>query len=131
VELVTAQEEVTSLADKTRGLEDGLALVSTEQDALKAEAEREAAAAQSICAELARIKMELQLKDGVMAQAIQLAEAACAETLQWKQKVGGNVSSTVFPGFGCCFSSYPLVSILEQAWRKIWSTPSWPLACYR
>jgi ABC-type sulfate/molybdate transport systems ATPase subunit len=36
-------EEVTSLADKTQGLEDGLAQVSTERDALKAEVERKAA----------------------------------------------------------------------------------------
>jgi hypothetical protein len=31
VELVVAQGEVTSLAEKTRGLEDGLAWVSTER----------------------------------------------------------------------------------------------------
>jgi uncharacterized protein YlxW (UPF0749 family) len=44
-ELVSAQGEVTSLVEEMRGLEDGLARVSTERDALKAEAEREAAAA--------------------------------------------------------------------------------------
>jgi hypothetical protein len=43
-ELAMAQGEVTSLAEKTRGLEDGLARVSTERDALKAEVEREATA---------------------------------------------------------------------------------------
>jgi hypothetical protein len=62
-----AQGEVTSLAEKTQGLEDGLTRVSTERDALKAEAEHEAAAAQSFSAELARMKMELQLKEGAMA----------------------------------------------------------------
>jgi chromosome segregation ATPase len=66
-ELVTAQGEVTSLAKKTRGLEDGLARVSTERDALKAKAEHEAAAAQSLRAELAKMKTELQLKEGTVA----------------------------------------------------------------
>jgi hypothetical protein len=42
-----------------QGLEDGLARVSTEQDALKAEAEREPATTQSLRAELAKIKTEL------------------------------------------------------------------------
>jgi hypothetical protein len=42
------------------------------------------------------MKTEFQLKEGTVAQAVQLAEAACAETLQWKQKVEGNVPSTVF-----------------------------------
>jgi chromosome segregation ATPase len=58
-ELAMAQGEVTSLAEKMRGLEDGLARVSTERDALKAEAEREAAATQSLHAELAKMKKEL------------------------------------------------------------------------
>jgi hypothetical protein len=40
-------------------LEDGLAWVRTEQDALKAEAKREAATTQSLHAELAKIKTEL------------------------------------------------------------------------
>jgi hypothetical protein len=44
-ELAMAQGKVTSLAEKTQGLEDGLARVSTEWDALKAKAEHEAAAA--------------------------------------------------------------------------------------
>jgi hypothetical protein len=77
-------------------LEDRLTRVSTERDALKVEVEREAASAQSLLAELAKMKTELQLKEGVMAQAIQSAEAACAKTLQWKQKVKGNVPSTIF-----------------------------------
>jgi deoxyribodipyrimidine photolyase len=76
-------------------LEEGLARVSTERDALKAEAEHEAAAAQSLRAELAKMKIELQLKEGAMAQAVQSAVAAYAETLQWKQKVEGNVPLTV------------------------------------
>jgi hypothetical protein len=38
-ELVVAQGEITSVAEKTRGLENGLAQVSTERDALKAEVE--------------------------------------------------------------------------------------------
>jgi hypothetical protein len=42
------------------------------------------------------MKTELQLKEGAMAQAIQSAEVAYAETLQWKQKVEGNVPSIVF-----------------------------------
>jgi hypothetical protein len=51
-----------------------------------------------------------------MAQAIQMAEAARAEILQWKQKVEGNVPSTLSLGFGHYFSAYPLVPIcLEQA----------------
>jgi hypothetical protein len=53
-----------------------------------------------------------------------MAEAAHAEILQWKQKVEGNVPSTLSLGFGGCFSAYPLIPIyLEQAWRKIWLTP--------
>jgi hypothetical protein len=91
-----------------RGLEDGLARVSIEWDALKAEAEREATAAQSLRAELVKMKTELQLKEGAAAQGIQMVKAACAETLQWKQKVEGNVPSTIFPSFGHCFSAYPL-----------------------
>jgi hypothetical protein len=43
-ELATAQGEATSLAEKTRGLEDGFARVSTKRDTLKVEVEREAAA---------------------------------------------------------------------------------------
>jgi predicted RNase H-like nuclease (RuvC/YqgF family) len=62
--------EVTSLAEKTHRLEDGLARVSTERDALKAEAEHEAATAQSLRAELAKMKIELQLKEGTVAQAV-------------------------------------------------------------
>jgi hypothetical protein len=81
VELAVAQGEVTSLVEKMRGLEDGLAQVSTERDARKAEAEREAAATQSLHVELAKMKIELHLKEGVMAQAVQSAEAAYAETL--------------------------------------------------
>jgi hypothetical protein len=54
------------------------------------------------------MKMELQLKEGVVTQGIQMVEAAYAETLQWKQKVEGNVPSTLFPSFGRCFSAYPL-----------------------
>jgi hypothetical protein len=65
--LVMAQGEVTSLVEKTRWLEDGLARVRTERDALKAEAEREAVATQSLCTELAKMKTELQLKEGAMA----------------------------------------------------------------
>jgi hypothetical protein len=80
-ELAMAHGEVISLVEKLQGLEDGLARVSTEQDALKAEAKREAAAAQSLCAELAKMKMELQLEEGAVAQAVQLAEAACAKAL--------------------------------------------------
>jgi uncharacterized coiled-coil DUF342 family protein len=45
VELVATQGEVTSLVEKTQGLEEGLARVSAERDALKDEADREAAAA--------------------------------------------------------------------------------------
>jgi hypothetical protein len=58
-ELAVAQVEVTSLVGKTRGLEDGLAQVSMERDDLKAEVEREAAAAQSLRVELAKMKTEL------------------------------------------------------------------------
>jgi hypothetical protein len=42
------------------------------------------------------MKIELQLKEGAVAQAVQLTDAACAETLEWKQKVEGNIPSTVF-----------------------------------
>jgi hypothetical protein len=55
------------------------------------------------------MKMELQLKEGAVAQAVQSAKAACAETLQWKQKVEGNIPSSVFLCFGHYFSAYPLV----------------------
>jgi hypothetical protein len=58
-ELAVAEGEATSLAEKTQGLEDGLARVSIEQDALKAEAEREAATAQSLRAKLAKMKTKL------------------------------------------------------------------------
>jgi hypothetical protein len=78
VELVVAQGEITSLAEKTRGLEDGLAQVSTEQDVLKVEVEREAATAQSLCAEVVKMKTELQQNEGAVAQAVQSAEAARA-----------------------------------------------------
>jgi hypothetical protein len=44
---------------KTQGLEEGLAQVSTEWDALKDEAEREAIAAQSLRVELAEMKTKL------------------------------------------------------------------------
>jgi hypothetical protein len=78
------------------------------------------------------MKTELQLKGDAVAQAIQSAEAACAETLQWKQKAEGNVPLTVFLSFGRCFSAYPFVSIyLEQAWRRIWLMPPRPLVCCR
>jgi chromosome segregation ATPase len=75
-ELAAAQGEATSLAEKTQGLEDGLAGVSTERDTLKAEAEREATATQSLCAELAKMQTELQLNEGAMAWVVQSAEAA-------------------------------------------------------
>jgi hypothetical protein len=55
------------LVEKTRGSEDGLAWVNTERDALKAEAEREATATLSLRAELAKMRIELQLKEGTMA----------------------------------------------------------------
>jgi hypothetical protein len=42
------------------------------------------------------MKTELQLKEGAVAQAVQLTDVAYAETLEWKQKVEGNVPSTVF-----------------------------------
>jgi hypothetical protein len=80
-ELAMAQGEVISLVEKLQGLEDGLARVSTEQDALKAKAECEAVAAQSLYAELVKMKMELQLEEGAVAQAVQSAEAACAKAL--------------------------------------------------
>jgi uncharacterized coiled-coil DUF342 family protein len=44
-ELATAHKEVTSLDQKTQGLEQGLAQVSTERDALRADADHEAATA--------------------------------------------------------------------------------------
>jgi hypothetical protein len=114
--------------EKTQGLEEGLAWVSAERDALKDEADHEAAAAQSLRTKLAKMKTKLELKEGAVAQAIQMAEAARAEILQWKQKVEGNVPSTLSLGFGGCFSAYPLVPIcLEQAWRKIWPMPKQPL----
>jgi predicted RNase H-like nuclease (RuvC/YqgF family) len=69
-ELVMAQGKVTSQTEKTRGLEDGLTRLSTERDALKAKAEHEAAATQSLCTKLAKMKTELQLKEGTMAQAV-------------------------------------------------------------
>jgi hypothetical protein len=62
-------------------LEDGLTRVSAKQDALKAEVEREAAATQSLRAEVAKMKTKLQLNEGAVAQAIQSTEAAWAETL--------------------------------------------------
>jgi uncharacterized coiled-coil DUF342 family protein len=44
-ELAIAHGEVTFLVEKTQGLEQGLTRVSTERDALKAEADHEDAAA--------------------------------------------------------------------------------------
>jgi hypothetical protein len=38
-----------------------------------------------------------------MAQAIQMAEVAHAEILQWKHKVEGDILSTLSLGFNCCF----------------------------
>jgi hypothetical protein len=62
----------------------GLARVSAERDALKDEADCEAVVAQSLRTKLAETKMELELKEGAVAQAIQMAKAAHAEILQWK-----------------------------------------------
>jgi hypothetical protein len=115
-ELAIAQGEVTSLAEKTRGLEDGLARVSTEWDALKAKAEREAATAQSLRTELAKMQMELQLQEGTGAQAVQSVEAAYAETLQWKQKVEGNVPSTVLRVLTVVLALIPLFPLV---WSRL------------
>jgi hypothetical protein len=93
-------------------LEDGLAWVSTEWDALKAEAEREAAATQSLHVELAKMRIELQLKEGAMAQAVQSAKADCAETLQWKQKAEGNVPLTVFRVLTAVLAFIPLFPLI-------------------
>jgi uncharacterized protein (DUF3084 family) len=102
-ELATAQKEVTSLAEKTQGLEQGLARVSTQRDALRANANREAAAARSLRTELEEMKTELELKAGAVAQAVQMAGAAHAEILQWKHKVEGDILSTLSLGFNCYF----------------------------
>jgi hypothetical protein len=111
-----AQGEATSLAEKTRGLEDGLARVSAERDALKAEAEREAVATQSLRAELVKMRTELQLNEGAVAQAVQLAEAAWVETLQWKQKAEGNVPSTVLRVLTAVLALIPLFSLV---WSRL------------
>jgi uncharacterized coiled-coil DUF342 family protein len=80
-ELAMAHKEATSLAQKTQGLEQGLAQVSTERDALRADADREATTARGLRTELAEMKMELELKAGTVAQAIQMTEAAHDEIL--------------------------------------------------
>jgi hypothetical protein len=49
------------------------------------------------------MKMELELKADAVAQAVQMAEAARAEILQWKQKVEGDILSTLSLGFNCRF----------------------------
>jgi hypothetical protein len=49
------------------------------------------------------MKTELELKAGAMAQAIQIAEAARVEILQWKHKVEGDILSTLSQGFNCHF----------------------------
>jgi uncharacterized coiled-coil DUF342 family protein len=92
-ELATTHKEATSLAQKTQGLEQGLAQVSTEQDALRTDADREAATARGLCTKLAEMKTELELKAGAMAQAVQMTEAARAEILQWKHKAEGDILS--------------------------------------
>jgi predicted nucleic acid-binding Zn-ribbon protein len=86
-----------------QGLEQGLAQVSTERDALRADADHEATTAQGLRTELAEMKMKLELKAGAVAQAVQMAEAVRAEILQWKHKVEGDILSTLSPGFNCCF----------------------------
>jgi hypothetical protein len=48
-------------------LEQGLAQVSIERDALRADADREAAAARGLRTELAEMKTELELKAGAVA----------------------------------------------------------------
>jgi chromosome segregation ATPase len=113
-ELAAAQGEITSLAEKTRGLEDGFARVGAEQDALRAEVEREAVAAQSLRAEVAKMKTELQLNEGAVAQAVQSVEAAWAETLQWKQKAEGNVLSTVLRVLAAVLALIPLFSLVQS-----------------
>jgi cell division septum initiation protein DivIVA len=84
-------------------LEQGLAQVSTEQDALRADADREDATHRRLRTELAEMKTELELKAGTVAQAVQMAEAARAEILQQKNKVEGDILSTLSLGFNCCF----------------------------
>jgi hypothetical protein len=64
-----------------------------------ADADREAATAQGLRTELVEMKMELELKAGAVAQAVQMTEAAHAEILQWKHKVEGDILSTLSPGF--------------------------------
>jgi hypothetical protein len=49
------------------------------------------------------MKTELELKAGTVAQAIQMAEAARAEILQWKHKAKGDILSTLSLGFNCHF----------------------------
>jgi hypothetical protein len=49
------------------------------------------------------MKTELELKAGTVAQAVQMAEAARAEILQQKNKVEGDILSTLSLGFNCCF----------------------------
>jgi hypothetical protein len=62
------------------------------------------------------MRTELQLKEGAVAQAIQSAEAAYAETLQWKQKAEGNVPSTVFQ-----FSTtvLALIRLFPLVWSRL------------
>jgi uncharacterized coiled-coil DUF342 family protein len=92
-ELATTHKEATSLAQKTQGLEQGLAQVSTERDALRADADREAATARGLRTELAEMKTELEMKAGAVAQAVQMTEAARAEILQWRHKAEGDILS--------------------------------------
>jgi uncharacterized coiled-coil DUF342 family protein len=92
-ELAMAHKEAASLAQKTQGLEQGLAQVSAERDALRADADHEATTAQGLRTELAEMKTELELKASDVARALQMTEAARVEILQWKHKMKGDILS--------------------------------------
>jgi predicted nucleic acid-binding Zn-ribbon protein len=108
-ELATTYKETASLAQKTQGLEQGLAQVITERYALRAEADHEAATARGFRTELAEMKTELELKVDAVAQVVQMTEVARAKILQWKHKEEGDILSLYPQGLITVSSIYLLI----------------------
>ena len=71
-------------------MEEELALVESEQDSLRSEAELQAAAAGTLARELEIRKTDLQQKETAVAEAHQLASSSRSEAQVWKEKAEGN-----------------------------------------